>query len=1505
MGKMISKSIKRMGWKGKALLLCVLTLLVTFGMLEGWYNPPAIQADVVVQQAWGTPLYNGAANPGNLSFTVTTGSKRVLVVAVTSAINAASTTQSCSVTYGGVPLTLAVSDQTSNAQQHSWLFYLPENAIMDGTAKTLAVTTGNGGRTFVNNMVYAAVYSGVDQGSPLVDSKSYNSGATLVSAPAFATALNTAAGGKAVVVANAVRTTATTTTTMTAAANWTLTQTATWTTTYGIRSGVLDRAVPASAVTDTAAVTLQTNRTALASMCGLSLRAAPTTSSLTVSGNTAIATGSRLDSDTGVIMQRMQVAASGDLTLSSLTMENMGTATAIQNAYVYISGSSQTTLPVDAVLLAQVSNWSGLSTPIDLTAIAGTAAARGITAATPKYLYVVVDMAPGQATKTVTTRVTAVGVVSPNIGASALDLRSNIITLNYSGNVAQVTGNTAVAASAKDSDAAVLMQHFQVASDAGFDGALELSSLTIEDLGNVSQVDAVKIYVDTVEQPVLPASAKLIGHITDWNRAKVTIPLVDDFGATSADRTVISGSPKHLYVVYSMNYVDDALWPTTGKVVQSKVSAVGASSPDSGPTGLSLLSNSITLTRGTWSKITSCGGCHATDVSGPNALQDGTARNVPQGLFPGSHGKHLAYGYACSNCHTVPSVYGHANNSVEMGGQVSGSVYSKGASFAVSNTPAMGYCSNLYCHSTGTAVSGAPTAPSQNATWGTPLATCNGCHGGSNTNGLPNYVNGTPRANSHAAHASYNCSTCHYGTTTDGSSIASFGSHANAVYNVGNQAGTISYSMGTVTNGIPAGGTCSSAAGCHGSATWGSTIACSSCHTHATADTDAFGTGVTAMISLSEWTSSGHGRSSSTRYTDQKRGTNLGLFGAGLDEKAGTGQNSCLWCHDSTPQHSYSSANPYRLRNGNALGNGWNDVCLYCHGTGQTGSYKPVATFTTAVNLANVVKIDKWHYQSSTDNSSSYHSSARNGGQLCWDCHDAHGDSNIRMIQLKPVKASATNASGAPVMGTTVATAVSFTNNSLATGAGGWAMTTGSFASGLCNGCHTASASAPKMAHYNATASSGHNSTAVCSSCHTHSADSTRNGKAFAAGTDDCKGCHGTGSTVDVQAEFAKNSHHTNKTWAAITNFDCVVCHAEGYVSGGAVRGDTARHNNPINVVDLYNADNRATIYSINLDNLTLATGTATEKNTANSSLDTFCMSCHDANGAAAVIAGNGFTDGRSATNPFNDGSLTNSYDQQVRSFGAAPAALNVFDQFNTANYSHHAVRGQRYTKTTGLAFGVSLTGAGLLSTTVANSSGGTGMADNSTLHCNDCHSTAWSAHGSANEYLLQTATAANPAAEHTGPTDYVCVKCHVNGSYNGTTGNHVGNASDYVHSSASTGTARITGGNGGHITGIACLNCHDGAVGFGGIHGFPNTTYSAGGSGGTYNKRRFMPGSSLRFYDPSVANTTGTDAGWESATNDNKCYTQSSNTGSMGGCVKHGGGTNANARNTRRPVTY
>ncbi|MBI4793869.1 MAG: CxxxxCH/CxxCH domain-containing protein [Deltaproteobacteria bacterium] len=87
----------------------------------------------------------------------------------------------------------------------------------------------------------------------------------------------------------------------------------------------------------------------------------------------------------------------------------------------------------------------------------------------------------------------------------------------------------------------------------------------------------------------------------------------------------------------------------------------------------------------------------------------------------------------------------------------------------------------VYCHSDGTSVAtgipGGQTSPS----WTLGSTDCNSCHAYP-----PAYGQDQPKSNSHQRHinAGFTCSTCHYGTTTDGATIAATGNHGNGRYDV-------------------------------------------------------------------------------------------------------------------------------------------------------------------------------------------------------------------------------------------------------------------------------------------------------------------------------------------------------------------------------------------------------------------------------------------------------------------------------------------------------------------------------------------------------------------------------------------------------------------------------------------------------------------------------------------------------------------------------------------------
>jgi hypothetical protein len=349
-----------------------------------------------------------------------------------------------------------------------------------------------------------------------------------------------------------------------------------------------------------------------------------------------------------------------------------------------------------------------------------------------------------------------------------------------------------------------------------------------------------------------------------------------------------------------------------------------------------------------------------------------------------------------------------------------------------------------------------------------------------------------------------------------------------------------------------------------------------------------------------------------------------------------------------------------------------------------------------------------------------------------------------------------------------------------------------------------------------------------CAHCHTVNGAGGVHAAQVPA-TDDCIKCHdvaapqhgtgGVGSVSDnnngvraITSEFAKWSHHV--TGVTLNAAHCAACHLEGKVDGGKVVIDQTKHMADA-TIHLRNAD----------DDSDFAWNPATPAQADFTGMDNFCMSCHDADGATSTMSRNiqQFinTNGLAAagkvaspSNPFGD-TISNRYDKMQR-----PAVVNAKDQFDTGNNSHHAVRGKRYTGRTRVAGDArTITSA---ATFAANSSAllkgarstiydagnfnalysplgtdgtaATGLGDDSTLHCGDCHTVgqwkvgssdtangsptpaAIGAHGSNNEYLLRNTLgtderhtqnafvlSATNVVTYTNPNGafLVCYNCH------------------------------------------------------------------------------------------------------------------------------------------------
>ena len=366
----------------------------------------------------------------------------------------------------------------------------------------------------------------------------------------------------------------------------------------------------------------------------------------------------------------------------------------------------------------------------------------------------------------------------------------------------------------------------------------------------------------------------------------------------------------------------------------------------------------------------------------------------------------------------------------------------------------------------------------------------------------------------------------------------------------------------------------------------------------------------------------------------------------------------------------------------------------------------------------------------------------------------------------------------------------------------------------------------------------------TCVQCHTSATGKGGTGDAHQIQGLSCTGCHAVGQSNPFSAtslvndnngvraivgEFSKWSHHVvNANGLAVQDEQCAVCHLEGTVGTYGFGVDGAKHMTDA-VVHLRNADTDADIQ-----------WDASAPNHSN--MDTFCMSCHDSNGAtspmnlklqALITPLTGKT--ASPSNPFGD-TISNNYDKMLR-----PAVVDASGQFNTGNNSHHAVKGPRYSKRTRIvdaadsramtaaqvaAFTANssatlpskrstIYGAGKFSTLytplgntggeTAPRTGAVSLGDDSTLHCGDCHTVGQfraadvsaaagsfnkaviGAHGSNNEYMLRNNAGTDARhiggyAAQDGTKPYlVCFNCHVQATYsvNSSSGTHAGEHGD------------------------------------------------------------------------------------------------------------------------------
>ncbi len=826
MGRIIAKRVKGMNWMAKISLVLIFTLVFSTFMYQGWYKPKPAAAAITSQAAWSN-LYAGTSLTPSASYTVATGSQRMLVVGVVSGITAAAT-QTCTVTYGGVSMTIQGNTGTTSGQAHSYLFYLKDTpSVMNGSAQTLAVTLTGGTASYT--FVSAAVYAGVDQSaSPITNAQTFNG--TVASPMTFPTALTVNANDQAVQVGILIRTGGTYARTLTSAANWT--QPTGIATTYTDTTNTMtdnlfvqERSIPGTNTTDNGIGTPSNATTTVGSVSGMSMKqyvapsdtTPPVTGAVTVSPDSASTYTSSAPTITATLTDPDSPVTACEYTTNGTTWV-AGT----------VSGAS--------------SPWTCTGNPTGLTGsltinVRGTSAGGTNTAGGTAITRTVDATAPTDGTLTVTpgNAQNSLSWSGFSDAASGLASTGTYILRFATGATAPAncTSGTAVTGS-PFSSATTSTTHTVLTNGTQYSyrlcavDAVNNTSTGATGSGTPQACTDPDPAVLTITNPV--SSSTISGTVTVQMSVGVeTTPATMttvEFQINGTWRTATWNGLTSLWE-YSWNTKLD--YPGTGTAIPVTINAHGTDIDCNTVKTASVsfnVNNPVTLS----ANITSCAGCHGYT----SAFPDGTARNTPAGEFPGSHDKHVVqYGKVCSTCHTAPATetsadYGHRNGTVDIATTINGAgTYSK-TSFVQSNGAfAPGNCSNTYCHSNGTsATTPAGSIPTNTSpSWGG-TAACNSCHAvGGAADGRPNYPDGTPKANKHQAttHAAQTCDVCHDSVTySAGTYTPDPTKHNNGVYNLN---ASLGYTPGTAA----AGGTCATPS-CHGSVSWGGTLGCVDCH---------------------------------------------------------------------------------------------------------------------------------------------------------------------------------------------------------------------------------------------------------------------------------------------------------------------------------------------------------------------------------------------------------------------------------------------------------------------------------------------------------------------------------------------------------------------------------------------------------------------------------------------------------------------------------------------------
>jgi len=919
-------------------------------------------------------------------------------------------------------------------------------------------------------------------------------------------------------------------------------------------------------------------------------------------------------------------------------------------------------------------------------------------------------------------------------------------------------------------------------------------------------------------------------------------------------------------------------------------------------TGLMLFAGVMTQPRQAAAATITCSsgvsGCHFNPT-----VKDGTGRNVPAGQFTGTHARHAGYStssakrqyqMACNRCHPS-TAYTNAHQSGFKnitGSSLPKARYSAGAALngriPNTNTPNFGYCSNIYCHSTGRA-SDMGQQRYSSARWGG-SESCLGCHGGrtSATGTYARSVGNFTLTTSHGQHLKYpaanvNCQICHSKTATDAATLKSYTGvqkHNNGVRNV---------TFTDITYG--------------GYTSYKSTEAGSSANTR-----------ICANVSC-------HGGKSRGAWSATTTNNN----------------NTCVHCHG------VDGSTSLRADKYNAAP-GWGGTGT---STDQISVNTDIRVGAHYVHLSSVymkkLKCNECHAVPSTPFEGTHMATQRYNSQTLTFAQSTTAKITIGVASGSTPTQLATFSGYTNGTSTKAATCPSVychgnrLKNNVTSGTArkpSWNLdyTATPATATSCGRCHG----------YPPTDGSLHSvGDTTCSACHSHVATGVNptsfvnkalhvNGRVEASS--DCLGCHNAAKTGGVynprriDSDFTLASRHVFSR--TVTSFDCVVCHLEGDETKSNASNATPK---PDKSSTYHNEGTTTTDRLVNLRNLSNGTGnypwsryaTGATRYTYLKNMDDFCMSCHNGSGPAVISTGSATKSTAAGTAPTATERLNPWSETTTLTRASGPSnsltrsrVVNVFSQFSTryrwpggdgtmpsgftnsnyaGNASHHAVRGPRY-------FGNNAnwgTGAWTTQTLKGGQALGT-VREKAQLHCADCHTCDTNGHGSATIFMLQDGTAfTGYVAGFTANNaiDKLCWGCH-----NGNVYKDAAPAANTTRWSHANDSPRPMDPTRASNLGSNCRLCHGGGNGadpdgvttsrYGGIHGVNGTTLY-----GSTTRYRFIGGVWM-----NPVPSTG-DAGFNS-TATTTCYGNTDNT--WAACSSHGGKSGGSfAPIYARPTTY